>query len=355
MTSLQQHAVQIESGCKKQSTGGGGGGIGGSGSGGMAAAAVQQVMAACSTKWKWLKNNQLEVAEVMVAWQQLLCSIAAHNGSGYKNQLEVAVVAKEAAAVLEWWQLQCNKAAAQNGSGCKKQSTRGGGKGGSGSGGGVATLPCNIIMAAQSRSGCKKSARGGSGGKGGNCHATGHGSMEHKMEVAEKTTGGSDDKDDSGIGDVAATLPCNIVMAACSTKWKWLQKTSQPEIVVVAKEAAAVLEWWQLPCNKVAACSAQWKWLQKHQPEVAVVAKEAAAVVAWQQLPCNKVAACSTKWKWLQKINQLEVVVVAKEVAAVVAWQQLPCNTVMSVLNGSGCKKEKVTINRRWQWWQRRQ
>jgi len=102
--------------------------------------------------------------------------------------------------------------------------------------------------------------------------------------------------------------PHDIVTAACSTEWNWLKKTNQPEVAVavLAKVAAAVVVWWQLPsCNIImAACSAEWNWLGKttknNQLEVAatVVAKVAAAVVAWWQLPCDIIAAaCSAEWE----------------------------------------------------------
>jgi len=62
-----------------------------------------------------------------------------------------------------------------------------------------------------------------------------------------------------------------------------------------------------------------------------VVAKEAVAVVAWWQLLCDIVAAaCSAKWKWLK--NQPEAV--AKVTAVLIA--KLPCDIVVAALNGSG-------------------
>jgi len=72
--------------------------------------------------------------------------------------------------------------------------------------------------------------------------------------------------------------------------------------LVLAVMAAVVVAWWQLPCDIVmAACSAKWKWLKKrknNQPDIAVVAKVMAVVVAWQQ-HCH--ATLSWQHKWLQK------------------------------------------------------
>ncbi len=103
-----------------------------------------------SVNWKQLqKNNQLEVAAVVVAWQQPKMEVAAKQKM-VNNQPEVAVVAMVTATVVVWWQTtmghlcgsikwkqlqkqstrggsgSCGMAAGLNGSGCKKKSTGGG-------------------------------------------------------------------------------------------------------------------------------------------------------------------------------------------------------------------------------------
>ncbi len=108
-----------------------------------------------------------------------------------------------------------------------------------------------------------------------------------------------------GSGGVVASLLCDIVVAVCSTKWKWLQnKSNQLEVAVVAKVTVVLVAWWQ-HCSATYCGSVQHKMevaAKNNQLEVVVVTKEAVAVVAWEQLSCKIVAAaCSTKWKWLKK------------------------------------------------------
>jgi len=97
---------------------------------------------------------------------------------------------------------------------------------------------------------------------------------------------------------VVASLPCEIIAAACSTN------TAQMEVAAKQKKV-------------------------NNQPEVAVMTKVAAAVVAWHQTAMRHLCG-RFKWKWLQsrkeKVNnQLEVPAMTKVAAAVVAW----CQTAM--------------------------
>ncbi len=82
------------------------------------------------------------------------------------------------------------------------------------------------------------------------------------MEVAAKKSTGGGGKGESGICGMVATLPHDIITALNGSGCKNRKGNNQLE---VAKEAAAVVAWQQLPCNKVAACSTKWKWLKKKQ------------------------------------------------------------------------------------------
>jgi len=111
----------------------------------------------------------------------------------------------------------------------------------------------------------------------------------------------------------------------------------------MTKVMMAVVAWWQAAIRHCHV-SVRLKWLQKkvdNQPELVVVAMVAAAVVAWQQLPCN-IVQCRMELAGKGGNNKPE-----GAMAVVAAAMQHSCDSMQHTIELAGKKKK---INQRWQW-----